>query len=338
VPFFAPIVRELENGGHDLFVTTRDCFQVRELAELHQLQHRCVGTHYGANKALKVLGTLWRALQLAPLIARERPDISLSHGSRPLVLLSALLRIPTVYMFDYEFARSLPLVKPTLGIAPDVISDRGLASQFRRGLCGYSGLKEDVYAGSFHPDPSLLDELQLSSSDIIATIRPPAVEAHYHNPESEALFTEVIEFLGRTPGVRMVIVPRNEKREKDAFRRRWPQWCSERRIIIPDRVVGGLNLIWHSDLVVSGGGTMNREAAALRVPVYSIFRGRIGAVDAYLANQGRLTLISRVEEISTTIRPIKRDKSRSVPQENRPLTQIMAGIESVLSAPCSSQS
>src|SRR4029450_7504835 len=99
---------------------------------------------------------------------------------------------------------------------------------------------------------------QLSSSDVIATIRPPAVEAHYHNPESEALFTEVIEFLGRTPGVRMVIVPRNEKREKDAVRRRWPQWCSERRIIIPDRVVGGLNLIWHSDLVVGGGGTRSR--------------------------------------------------------------------------------
>jgi predicted glycosyltransferase len=61
--------------------------------------------------------------------------------------------------------------------------------------------------------------------------------------------------------------------------------------------VDGLNLIWHADLVVSGGGTMNREAAALRVPVYSIFRGKIGAVDHQLQKEGRLILVETVEDV-----------------------------------------
>ena len=327
-----PIVRELEHNGHDVIVTTRDAFQVCDLADYHKLRHRCVGTHYGANKAMKVIGTLGRAAQLAPLVLRERPDLSLSHGSRPLVLLSSILAIPTVYMFDYEFSRSLPFVKPTLGIAPEVINDQRIATHFQRGLCGYSGLKEDVYVGSFVPDPSIVQLLELRPGDVVATIRPPAFEAHYHNPESEALFTAVVEFLGNSPDVRMVVVPRNEKRERDAFRQRWPEWCRDRKIIIPDRVVDGLNLIWHSDLVVSGGGTMNREAAALGVPVYSIFRGRIGAVDTYLAEQQRLTLIESFDEIRGKIHPVKRRRQAVAnDRQNHALTQIMAGIDSVMS-------
>jgi uncharacterized protein len=70
---------------------------------------------------------------------------------------------------------------------------------------------------------------------------------------------------------------------------------------IPGRIVNGLNLIWHSDFVISAGGTMNREAAALGVPVYSVFRGRIGSVDQYLANRGRLVLLESVEDVRTKI-------------------------------------
>jgi uncharacterized protein len=280
---------------------------------------------------MKVFGTLERVCQLAPLIAREKPDIALCHGSRSLVLLSSLFRIPTVVMFDYEHSRSLPLLKPTLGIAPEVINDKRLAKHFRLGLCSYSGLKEDTYAGSFRPDPSIVDQLELRTTDIVATIRPPAVEAHYHNPESETLFTEVVDFLGTIPEVRMIMLPRNEKRERAIFQRRWPRWFEERKILIPDRVVDGLNLIWHSDFVVSGGGTMNREAAALRVPVYSVFRGRIGAVDTYLAKQRRLTLIESSEEIRSKIRPIKRTKTMTDDGVQKlVLGQIMSGIDRVI--------
>ena len=331
VPLFVPIKKELEKRGHSVFITTRDCFQVCSLADYHHLNHKKVGKHYGANKLLKIIGTLWRTLQLAPTVLKEKPDLSLSHGSRPLVLLSSLLRIPTVLMFDYEYVKGLPFLKPAMGLAPEVIDDPGLAGHFKSGLRSYRGLKEDVYVASFRPDPLLLKNLDLHEEDIVATIRPPATEAHYHNPESEKLFHEVVEFLGDIPGVRMVILPRNEKTQREMIYKTWPQWCDERKIIVPDEAVDGLNLIWRSDLVVSGGGTMNREAAALGVPVYSIFRGKIGAVDKYLAEKGRLILIKTVEEVRSKIRPVRRLKERTADFSDRTaLKDIMNAIEEVI--------
>ena len=331
VPFFIPIIKELEQRGHVVFLTTRDCFQVGSLADYFKLNHKSIGRHYGSNKLLKVLGTVWRSLQLAPIVRSEKPDVSLSHGSRSLILLSSLLRIPTALIFDYEHAKKLPFLKPELGIAPEVINNSDIAKNFKYGIRGYRGLKEDVYASSFVPDSSILKQLDLKEDNIVVTIRPPATEAHYHNPKSEKLFIEVVEFLGSIPDVRVVILPRNEKKQRDMVYSTWPVWCEERKIIIPDQALNGLDLIWHSDLVVSGGGTMNREAAALGVPVYSIFRGKIGAVDRYLAESGRLTLIETTEDVRSKIRPIRRHKEKGNKySDGTALKQIMAAIEEVL--------
>ena len=331
VPLFVPIKNELEKRGYSVFVTTRDGFQVCSLADHHNLKHKIIGKHYGANRLLKMLGTVWRSLQLAPTVLKEKPDLSLSHGSRSMMLLSSFLRIPTVLMFDYEYVYSLPFVRPILGIAPEVIDDPKIAMNFERGLCGYRGLKEDVYVASFNPDPSFLKTLDLSEGDILATIRPPATEAHYHNPESEKLFYEVVEFLGSIPDLRMVILPRNEKTQRAMIYATWSRWCEERKIVVPNKAVDGLNLVWYSDLVVSGGGTMNREAAALGVPVYSIFRGKIGAVDHYLAEKRRLTLIETVDDVRAKIRPIRRCKEKMTDFSDRTaLKDIMDAIEKVM--------
>jgi len=151
-----------------------------------------------------------------------------------------------------------------------------LAKGFRYGVRSYDGLKEDVYAASFRPDPSILADLGVADAEILVTIRPPATEAHYHNPEGEALYVEVVEMLGATAGVRMVILPRTAGAQREFVHRTWPRWCEERKIVVPQRALDGMNLVWFSDFVVSGGGTMNREAAAVGVPVYSIFRGKLG--------------------------------------------------------------
>jgi uncharacterized protein len=311
VPLFIPIIKELEIKGHSFLITARDCFQVCSLADYHGLTHQNIGKHYGANKILKVIGTIWRSLQLAPAVIRAKPDFSMSHGSRSLIMLSSLLRIPTILLFDYEFSKSLPFLKPALGIAPEMIDDPKIAKHFKWGLQGYDGLKEDVYVAAFKPDYSSIAKLHLNMNDFIATVRPPATEAHYHNPESEKLFVEVINFLGNNPQVRIVVLPRNEITQTDFIRTTWPQWCENGKIIIPKVALDGLDLIWSSDLVVSGGGTMNREAAALGVPVYSIFRGKIGAVDRYLADKGRLTLIESVEDVRKKIKLVRRDKGQA---------------------------
>lgn len=306
VPFFVPIIRELEREGHSVFVTARDAFQVCVLADYHGLEYLKVGRHYGANKVMKVAGTTWRTTQLLPIVRRELPHISMSHGSRPLVLASSLLGIPTMLLFDYEYAMRLPFVKPALGVVPESINDPKFRKGFKHGLRTYRGLKEDVYAAAFRPDASILAKLGVGMHEVMVTIRPPATEAHYHNPEADTLFVEAVNFLGSRTGVRMVILPRTSSSQGGFIRRTWTRWCDERKIIIPESALDGLNLIWFSDLVVSGGGTMNREAAALGVPVYSIFRGTLGAVDRDLIAEGRLVMVETPDDVRLKLKPVKR--------------------------------
>jgi predicted glycosyltransferase len=276
-----------------------------------------------------VLGLFWRAAQLVPFFLRERPQLALSHGARSQIVLGNLVRIPTVLVIDYEHARTLPLAGPRWEIVPESLSVEGFRCKSDR-VRKYRGIKEDVYAPDFRPDPALLDELGLRGSDLVVTVRPPASEAHYHNPESELLLTAVMAQICRTRNARAVLLPRNRDQELK-LRAGHSDWFVADRTIVPARAIDGLNLLWFSDLVVSGGGTMNREAAALGVPVYSIFRGKLGAVDRQLEQEGRLKLIRSVEDVQTRIQLRHRDKT--APLENRPrqaLKDIVNHIEDII--------
>ena len=307
VPFFIPIIRELERRGHVVVLTARDAFQVCELADKKGLSYVKVGRHYGKRKLWKLYGLFRRSSQLWLFYLRQKPALGLSHGSRSLSLICNFLRIPAIVIFDYEHARTIPLGRPRWLIAPEALSGK-IAGKTKR-IRYYRGIKEDVYAPEFKPDPSLLEELGIRPDDIVVTVRPPASEAHYRNPESETLLHELIAKIGRTPGLRTVLLPRHHA-QGEAFKKSYPEWFADNKTIIPPRAVDGLNLLWYSDLVISGGGTMNREAAALGIPVYSIFRGETGAVDEMLEKEGRLILIRTVEEIESRIRFVRRDRSR----------------------------
>lgn len=304
VPFFEPIIDELRRQGYPVFVTARDAFQVCALADRKGMAYARVGRHYGKHLLLKGFGLAYRAAQLMPHAFRQRQHLAVSHGARSQLLAATWLRIPSLLIEDYEYCRFPIGMRPTWLLAPEVIPDETFRT-VTRCIYKYPGIKEDVYVWRLKPDPSLLETLGIEDREIVVTVRPPATEAHYHNPEAEVLFARFMDRACRTPGVRVVLLPRNAK-QGDSVMQEHPNWFIERRTVIPREVVDGLNLIWHSDLVVSGGGTMNREAAALGVPVYSIFRGHIGAVDRYLRDTGRLILVASPEEVEEKIRLAKR--------------------------------
>jgi predicted glycosyltransferase len=329
VPFFLPIVDELQKHGVELILTARNIYQVRELLEFFHLPCTVIGRHYGKNKAFKVFGTLVRTLQLAPTAAMTRPDVAISHGSRAQLLICKALGIPTMMMHDYEYSTKTGFLEADWVFMPDVIPDGVMASKKDRVL-RYPGLKEDVYIPRFTPDPSILPQLGISKDNLVVTVRPPATEAHYHNPESEILFAETLRLLSSHPHVRVVTLPRNAKQGQQ-LRADWSDLISSGQMLVPTAPLDGLNLIWFSDLVISGGGTMNREAAALGVPVYSIFRGKIGGVDRYLAENGRLILIESVSDIHAKIKLVRWNRPAMPEDRNCPVLQcIVGGILSVL--------
>ena len=333
VPFFLPIIDELRDRGIEVVLTARDIYQVCELLEFYKLPCQVIGRHYGKYKALKVLGNCMRAVQLIPTTRNSRPDLALSHGSRAQILVCKALGIPSVMMHDYEHSTKTGFLTPDWVFMPDVIPSRAMSGNEER-ILKYPGIKEDVYVPRFRPEASVLRQLGIGEDDLVVTLRPPATEAHYHNPESEALFAETVRMLAEQPHIRTVTLPRNA-RQAEQLRREWPDVIAAGKMIIPARPLDGLNIIWFSDLVISGGGTMNREAAALGVPVYSIFRGKIGAVDQYLEKSGRLTLIATVQEVRQKITLRRRPRASQTDWGDRPtLRFIVDKIVTILEEQC----
>lgn len=336
VPLFIPIIRELEARGHKVTLTARDAFQVCELAKQKGMSFVKVGRHYGKRRIMKVLGMLWRSLQLMPHVLRSRPQIALSHGSRSKEVLGRALMIPTVSLNDYEHSSNVPLAPPKWIIVPDSISAAeagGGAERVRQ----YRGIKEDVYAPDFKPDSALLDQLGLRDAKLVVTVRPPASEAHYHNPEADALLAELMTRVCQYEGAQAVLLPRNKTQEQQ-LRAAHPEWFAQNKTVVPGKAVDGMNLLWFSDLVVSGGGTMNREAVALGVPVYSIFRGKTGNVDLKLEREGKLIMVRSVAEVRSLIRLEPRDKSRLPDGQARPaLHDVVDHVEDIIRIECGSR-
>src|SRR6185436_13782725 len=239
VPLFVPIIEGLQERGCEVVLTARDAFQVKELADLHGLTYQLVGKHYGKHFAFKLVGLGVRGLQLLPTALRERPDCAVSHGSRSQLAVASLLAIPSVLITDYEFAKTFALIRPTWVMVPEVIPTAAIHTDPDRVL-HYPGIKEDVYVSRFRPDPALRQELGLEPGHIVVTLRPPATEAHYHNPESEALFRASIELLAAESRVKTIVLPRNGA-QKDFICATWPDLVKSSRLMFLPRAVDGLN-------------------------------------------------------------------------------------------------
>lgn len=314
VPFFRPIINELKNRGYKCVITARDAYGVIDLADHFGMKYKKIGHHYGKHKMLKVMGLLIRSLQILPYIFSEKPVLAVSHGSRTQMVTGSLLGIPSLVIFDYEFAKGVTVFHPTYAMSPEIIPDESIKIPKER-IFKYPGIKEDVYVPSFIPDPSIKEELGIDDNKIAITIRPPATEAHYFCQDSEMLFEASMEFLLKKDEIQLILLPRNKKQE-DFVKQKWINAFKSKKIIIPEHAINGLDLMWYSDLVISGGGTMNREATALGVPVYSIYRGTIGAVDKYLSEKGRLVLLESPADLESKLKLVKRDKNKKNENNN----------------------
>jgi hypothetical protein len=242
-----------------------------------------------------------------------------------------------VLILDYEFAKTPWVTRPRWEIVPEALPTEGLHCTNAKRVLRFEGIKEDVYAPDFKPDPAALKELGLRREGLIITVRPAASEAHYHNPESEALLAALMTRICRTENAQAVLLPRNRNQEM-LLRERHPEWFADGKVIVPQKAMDGLNLLWFSDLVVSGGGTMNREAAALGIPVYSIFRGKMGAVDKHLEREGRLTFIETTADVEGKILFRQRPKDGAIQIRPRPaLHQIVDHIEHIIQVECAAK-
>jgi predicted glycosyltransferase len=285
---FRPLIQLLRERGDEVEVTAREYAQTVQLLELHGIEAELIGRH-GGRSLLGKLGTMTTRLVALRRWARgHRFDAALAHGSHHLTLAARSLGIPSSTTFDYEFAtlqHQLGCRAATFVVVPDSIPPARLERYGVRPpkLRQYPGLKEEYYLGDFEPDPGVLEPLGLDRDGgrFLVVVRTPPDIALYHRGSNQ-LFSQVLDGLGRRGDVQAVVLPRTPE-QRDFLR-----GLNLPSVIVPDRAVDAQSLIAFSDLVVSAGGTMNREAVALGVPVYTTFAGRLGGVDEALICEGRL--------------------------------------------------
>ena len=307
-----PVIERLRAQGHEVQVTARDFAQTLGLLERFQIDHTAIGRHRGGSMLGKARGIASRSGALTRWAHRHGPfDIALGHGSNDVSVAAALLRIPSSTMFDYEWASIQHNVNCRLAqavVVPDAIPPQRLARYGAGGkLRRYAGLKEEYYLADFAPDPAVLAQLGLDARRPIVVVRTPPEVSLYHRFEND-LFAAVLERLrdaarssgagdagAAGEGVQPVVLPRTEAQRA--------QLRGVPGFIVPAQAIDAQSLIAYADLVISAGGTMNREAVALGVPVYTTFQGRLGAVDERLIQTGRLNQLRDPGQIQLIKRP-----------------------------------
>ena len=304
VLFFAPLVREFERRGIDVVCTARDFAQTLGLARMHGLRVEIIGRHGGKSALGKARQIVARTAALRQFARAARPDIAVSHNSYAQALAARSLRVPFVTLMDYEHtpANHVSFRLADRILLPGSVSDGSVAryGASARKISRYSGFKEQVYLEDFEPRAGAFDDLlpdEVVSRCVVAVARPPADFAIYHRFKNP-LFDLWLDQAGHDPGVRVVLLPRTRDQRDRALALRHPS------VVVPDREIDGPNLIYHADLVVSAGGTMNREAAVLGVPAYSLFAGRRAAVDAAFEALKRLVFVKGREDLRS-IRLVK---------------------------------
>lgn len=283
---FRPLITLLEARGEEIEITTRDYAQTLELLEAHGLAATPIGAHGGRSRLGKLRSLTSRMRGLKTWARQRTFDVALAHGSHELTLAARRLDVPSSTTFDYEFAKlqhHLGCRAATRVVVPDAIPAERLAPYGVKAgkLVQYEGLKEEYYLSDFTPDPSVLTRLGVDSQRVVVVVRTPPDVSLYHR-RSNPIFPQLLQHLGRHENVHAVVVPRTDEQRTYVRSLELPS------LIIPDGAVDAQSLIALSDLVVSAGGTMNREAAALGIPVYTTYGGQLGGVDEALIRDGRL--------------------------------------------------
>lgn len=299
VPFFLALAEEFKSRGHEILWTARDYAQTVELAEKAGLKPEIFGTHGGKSIWRKGAKYGKRVFDLINWARGKKIDLMVSHNSHEPLLAARLLKIKSVNLMDYEHH---PANRLSFRLANRVIVPESFPVEFLKKFGAenktvkFAGIKEDVYLSDFAQDADFqkeLEKLGIAPENILIVVRPHAPEALYHRQFANEILDEVLEKFSNNENTKIVLLPR-KKYQGEELRKKHPS----KNIIIPETVLDGANLLAAADIVISGGGTMNREAAALGVPVWTIFAGNPAAIDEYLINENRLQKIETVEDLA----------------------------------------
>ena len=300
VPLFAPIIKELKKRNYNCIITARDFAQTKELLDDYKIDYTLVGRHAGKNKVNKLFNLFYRSFLLTLLLKNNNIniDLAISHGSRTQLVATKFLKSKSILMLDYEYTEAKIFnYFATKLLIPIYIPNQRLENLgFNLDkVIRYNGFKEELYLNEFKPDLNFRNQLGIGDKEILVVIRPPSMTANYHDAKSENLLLSVLNYFSKFKDVVCLIINRTVIERK--FIERNFNLINNKNVRFLEKSINGLQLLYAADIAISGGGTMNREAALLGTETYSIFTGKRPYLDEYLQELGRLRFIESQDDI-----------------------------------------
>ncbi len=292
-----PLVELLEARGHAVEITARPLSHTVELLDDWGHPYAAFGRHGGVRRADKARAAAARVRQMVRFGRARGPfDAALAHGSTDLPVACRLLGVPNATMFDYEWALAQHHLNCRMAnrvLVPESIPPQRLARFGARGskLVRYPGLKEEYVLHGFEPDAGVLEALGVDRSRPLCVVRTAPSYALYLGGSSTPMLPRLLERLDEER-VQTVVLVRNGEQASDVHA------LGLSSVIVPPRAVDARSLVAFADALVSAGGSMNREAAALGTPVWTMFEGRMGGVDEQLVREGRLRVLRDPADVS----------------------------------------
>ena len=320
---FEPVVAALRKNGAEVLVTARQFAQTAELARQRFPDVQVIGggSPTSVPKKFSTLGA--RVRRLIPIARAFKPDVCVSHGAYDQIVTARLLNLRSLVSVDYEYqpANHLSFRLASRVLLPEAMDETDIRRRgaTRRRTWRYRGLKEELYLRDFVPSDRVREELIGGHDGPVLTLRPPPEGALYHR-DTNPLFAALVEKLKSDPQLLTLVVPRHPHQAAELQ----AQFTAE-NVRILDRVVDGPQLVWWSDALVSGGGTMNREAVVLGTPVWTIFASRLGAVDRQLVAAGRLHQLRALGDLDQFL-PERRVRRSGLAEDHQVLEQFCDAI------------
>jgi hypothetical protein len=300
VLFLEPIILRLREAGWEVRITAKPQSHTLELAAARGLPVTAIGAGDLVGGMRKIVGGLKRAAELAAWVGwRDRPRLLVS-SSRTAALSAQALGVSTIGLLDYEHAEHRTLARASRSLfLPDLLRDASLPPATRRIARFYAGLKENLYLDSCGLDRQQERRaLGVSEDCCFIVARPPATTAHYAAGDGARLWLDAVRALGSRPGVVVLVMPRSAP-QSGALE---GALAGLPNVRVQREVFPGPGPVAAADLVLGGGGTMNREAAVLGVPVWSLFTGPTPYIDEKLSHEGRLRWVRTGEQLAAALR------------------------------------
>jgi predicted glycosyltransferase len=315
VMFFEPIIRSLEEK-HDVITTARDYQQTLALLKEKGIPYTLLGKHHGKSITAKIKGLYSEVAVRMKFIKDKNPDLTITHQSYYATLAARLSGKKSLYIFDGDGAilQMLGIFFGSKALAPEKLPAKIKGVKIAK----YPGLKEEVYISGFIPDESYLSKLGLDPDKSTILIRPEAGSASYIKKEN--VLGPLLDSLDRQEKYQVILLPRTSE-QMEYYKKAYPNF------LIPDGILSGPDLAASVDLVISGGGTMNREAVVFGTPVISAFQNPPLTIDKWLIEEGYMDLINEpdLQDVEHAI-----ERKKRYPMSSAGKDKILEHIEQML--------